>query len=330
MAKYKDYFSKLFFSNYISNKNDTTEDIKNFKSDFYNPILQRLLIENEYNKHFKNSKRELSNYDIEFLDDFFAFIDKDSQPNDSINQEDKLVRGIGSKSKRKNGRRIINNDLEPLYEDLIPILIKFDKALSENDKGSNFLDSHPIFQEAIKKQYLKSINNSISKIIDKLEGLPTLFFNGIVEKFTPSFKELTSSFMKFVNEFYEYKNTNFISVSEDPSKDELMNAIGNALSNLPLISESSDIKQLNHQINPLKNKANYRNNQKTLINKKEERNNLIKDKLLSIGVETSADFQYQEDCINNYETLARLFPIIYNNLLQDGIPNVTFHFNDIN
>lgn len=136
--------------------------------------------------------------------------------------------------------------------------------------------------------------------------------------------------MKFVNEFYKYKNTNFISVSENPSKDELMNTIGNALSNLPFIRESSDIKQLNHQINPLKNKASYRNNQKTLITKKEERNNLIKDKLLSIGVETSADFQYQEDCINNYETLARLFPIIYNNLLQDGIPNVTFHFNDIN
>lgn len=136
--------------------------------------------------------------------------------------------------------------------------------------------------------------------------------------------------MKFVNEFYEYKNTNFISVSEDPSKDELMNAIGNSLSNLPLISESSDIKQLNHQINPLKNKANYRNNQKTLINKKEERNNLIKDKLFSIGVETSADFQYQDNFINNYETLASLFPIIYNNLLLEGIPNVTFHFNNIN
>lgn len=328
MAKYKEYFSKLFFTKYISNKNDTTEDIKDFKSDFYNPILKKLFIEKEYKKHFKN--RELSHYDIEFLDDFFDFINKDSLPNESINLEDKLVRGIGSKSKRKNGRRIINNDLEPLYEDLIPILIKFDKALSENDKGSNFLDSHPIFQEAIKKQYLKSINNSISKIIDKLEELPTPFFNGIIEKFSPSFKDLISSFMKFVNEFYKYKNTNFISVSENPSKDELMNTIGNALSNLPFIRESSDIKQLNHQINPLKNKASYRNNQKTLITKKEERNNLIKDKLLSIGVETSADFQYQEDCINNYETLARLFPIIYNNLLQDGIPNVTFHFNDIN
>ncbi|MEE0998071.1 MAG: hypothetical protein UIH41_00230, partial [Treponemataceae bacterium] len=257
------------------------------------------------------------------------FINSDSHPNEKSNQKE-LTRGIGSKSERKNGHRVISNDFEPLYNDLISLLSKFNKAIHENDNTSNWLESHPIFQDALKNQYLNFIKDSSSKIIDKLEALPSPFFNGLIEKFAPTFKELTCSFMQFVNILHEYNNAHFISISEDPSKNELLNSLANALANSSIISESSEIKQLNHQINPLKNKAQYRKIQKELSIKEEERSNLIKSKLFSLGIDVSSDYKYQEDFINNYETLANLFPIIYNNLLQDGIPNVTFHFNDIN
>ena len=58
--------------------------------------------------------------------------------------------------------------------------------------------------------------------------------------------------------------------------------------------------------------------------------NLVTESFVEDKDVESVSLAVYEYCINNYETLARLFPIIYNNLLQDGIPNVTFHFNDIN
>lgn len=323
---YDEFFTNKFKQCAINYK-DSQQDEKVFKTDFYNLILKKLQIYEEYKQHF-SSKRELSEKDIVFLNEFFSLI-----TGDSVTEETEYIneRSIGKKQENKNGRRILKNQLNFFCEELYSIYHKFQHAL-ENDQDISFIpNNNPIYQTVMKESFIKRLSSKINNLSEAINKLPDCQFNYIFSKLMPNISEIFNTFTSIINEFLSYTNIKFFGVflSEDGSitEEEQITLKNNLASDLIKREFTPHEAILYKKIKKMeKDKSSYRSTQRELQKMKDEFNkelfNNHQAKIEAIGL-TKDTFDFSDE--DDIRTLTAMAKIYYRNATEN-LPGLNIKF----
>lgn len=325
---YNEFFTNKFKQCAINYK-DSQQDEKVFKTDFYNLILKKLQIYEEYKQHFF-PKRELSEKDITFLNEFFSLITGDSIKEETdteyINE-----RSIGKKQENKNGRRILKDQLNYFCEEICSIYHKFQHAL-EDDQNNSFIPiNNPIYHAMMKESSIKLLSAKIKAFSKAINELPDCQFNYILSKLMPNISKIFDSFTSVINEFLSYSNVKIfgVSLSEDGSISEEEQIIlkNNLASDLIKRVFTPHEAILYKKIKKMeKDKSSYRSTQRELQKMKDEFNkelfNNHQAKIEAIGL-TKDTFDFSDE--DDIRTLNAMAKIYYRNATEN-LPDLNIKF----
>lgn len=321
---YKQYFENKFNSKEQNSKNvnkDAVEDIKDFKKDYFQPLLACLKIKEEYNEYFVPTK-EIGDLEKKFLDLFFTFITDDYEAGDNRNSS--LTRGVGKKTSRGKGRNIINNNISPFYKELIPIYETFSEMLLK--AGTNYnLDINPIYQEAYKVIKQRQISNEIKTILSNLENLNFSDFKQLILSLQNDFELLKNTLNLIFKRYTEKKDAVFISCdSNNP-----IEAVANYLFNFDL-EKTDNAKNIERKIKQCENNALNRKNQSNINKLKSELNeeilNTNKENFEATFGLSSDNLKYDKNFKKDQKAQAIIAKDFYNSITE-GIQDVCIHFN---